>query len=82
MFFLFGVKGGFLFLITKKEKSPLKTSLFSEQQKRFNAGVPGRTASNLAKVLLNFKPKFSPNADDSRQNVFNPGDSRCTLSLL
>jgi hypothetical protein len=24
MFFLLGVKGGFLFLITKKEKSPLK----------------------------------------------------------
>ena len=58
MFFLFGVKGGLLFLITKKEKSPLKISLFhlvftdvntsfvhavnsplfSEQQKRFNAG--------------------------------------------
>ena len=39
MFFLFGVKGGLLFLITKKEKSPLKTSLFLEQQKSFNASL-------------------------------------------
>ena len=44
MFFLFGVKGGLLFLITKKEKSPLKTSLFSEQQKRFRAGLPAKEA--------------------------------------
>ena len=66
MFFLFGVKGGLLFLITKKEKSPLKTSLFhlvftdvntsfvhavnsplfSEQQKRFRAGLPAKEALN------------------------------------
>ena len=39
MFFLFGVKGGFLFLITKKEKSPLKISLFPEQQKRYEADL-------------------------------------------
>jgi hypothetical protein len=39
MFFLLGVKGGLLFLITKKEKSPLKTSLFFEQQNRFRADL-------------------------------------------
>jgi hypothetical protein len=66
MFFLLGVKGGLLFLITKKEKSPLKTSLFhlvftdvntsfvcvansplfSEQQKRFRAGLPAKGTLN------------------------------------
>ena len=91
MFFLFGVKGGLLFLITKKEKSPLKNSLFhlvftdvntsfhlmfsnrkhfirstnsslfvhavnsplfSEQQKRFNAGYAGKKSLEPAKIYI------------------------------
>jgi hypothetical protein len=50
MFFLFGVKGGLLFLITKKEKSPLKNSLFPEQQKRFNVGYADKKSLKPAKV--------------------------------
>jgi hypothetical protein len=38
MFFLLGVKGGLLFLITKKEKSPLKPRCFLN-----NKIVSGRT---------------------------------------
>ena len=35
--------------------------------------LPANKAPNLAKVLLNFKPKLHFNADDSRQIVFKPG---------
>ena len=62
MFFLFGVKVGLLFLITKKEKSPLKTSLFSEQQKRYEADLSANKALNLAKVYKSFEPKLHFNA--------------------
>ena len=61
MFFLFGVKGGLLFLITKKEKSPLKTSLFSEQQKRFRADLSAEPIKTKM-VLKSFEPKTIFNA--------------------
>ena len=35
--------------------------------------LPANKAPNLAKVLLNFKPKLHFNADDSRQIVFKTG---------
>ena len=31
--------------------------------------LPANKAPNLAKLLLNFKPKFSPNAGDSRRTL-------------
>jgi hypothetical protein len=57
MFFLFGVKGVFLFLITKKEPL-LKTSLFLEQQKRFGADLSA-ILIKIQVVLLNFEESFA-----------------------
>ena len=68
MFFLFGVKGGLLFLITKKEKSPLKTSLFFEQQKRFREGLPAEPIKTKM-VLKSFEPKTIFECRLVRQNV-------------
>ena len=51
MFFLFGVKGGLLFLITKKEKSPLKISLFPEQQKRYEADLSAESLRTLQRFI-------------------------------
>ena len=49
VFSLGGQRGTSLFDYKKRE-IPLKTSLFSEQQNRFRAGLPAKEALNLAKV--------------------------------
>ena len=69
MFFLFGVKGGLLFLITKKEKSPLKISLFPEQQKRYEADLSAKKALNLAKIYT-FWTQNDSQMQASLQNIF------------
>ena len=77
MFFLFGVKGGLLFLITKKEPPP-KTSLFLEQQKCFRADLsaePPQTLQRFKSLEQSFPPCRPPSADKMSPNpatVFAP----------
>ena len=51
MFFLFGVKGGLLFLITKKEKSPLKPRCSLNNKNASMSAMPTNKASNLQRFI-------------------------------
>jgi hypothetical protein len=69
MFFLFGVKGGLLFLITKKEKSPLKLRCSLNNKNALGQALLAKGTLNPSRFKKALNPKTTTTRRLCRQNV-------------